>query len=57
MIEYFSYKGMTVGNRWIADRRGTAKEINKYAENNGLKIVQISACEDTGLFVVFEKQN
>lgn len=57
MIKYFRFKGMTVSGRWIVDRSGTAKEINEYAEKNGLKIAQISVCEDAGVFVVFNKLN
>ena len=57
MIKYFMYPYRNVHGMYVTDKIGITKEINEYAEKNGLKIIQISVCEDTGLFVVFEKLN
>ena len=57
MVKYFIYPCRNVHGIYVTDKIGAAKEINEYAEKNGLKIVQISVCENTGVFVVFEKPN
>lgn len=55
MIKYFRFQVTSVGGFQFTIKEETAKEINKYAEENELKIVSISLCGDNGMFVVFEK--
>ena len=57
MIKYFRFESHSVGGFHITEKEKTVNEINTYAEENNLKIVQISACDDNGIFVVFEKMN
>ena len=57
MLKYFCFPSQFLGGRCIMHKEETAKEINKYAEENNLKIMQIYSCDDSGLFVVFEKLN
>ena len=56
MLKYFRFPSQSVGGCCIALKEETVKEINKFAEENNLKIHQISACDDNGLFVVFEEK-
>ena len=57
MLKYFWFPSQSLGGRCITHKEETVKEINKYAEENNLKIMQIHSCDDNGLFVVFEKLN
>lgn len=57
VLKYFRFPSKSVCGFHITEKEETVKAINKYAEENGLKIIQISACDDNGLFVVFEKMN
>ena len=57
MLKYFRFPSKSVGGFHVTEKNETVKEINEYAEENGLKIIQISACDDNGLFVVFEPLN
>ena len=57
MIKYFEFETHSVGGFHLTNKNKTVNEINTYAEENNLKIVQISACNDDGIFVVFEKMN
>ena len=57
MVKYFMFPTQSVGRFQFTMKEETAKEINKYAEKNDLKIIQISVCGDNGMFVVFEKLN
>ena len=57
MLKYFRFPSKTFGGFSFAEKHAVVYEINGYAEENGLKIIQISACDDNGLFVVFEKLN
>lgn len=56
MIKYFRFPTTSVHGVQYADRNEVAKDINKFAEENEFKIVQISVCDDTGIFVLFEKE-
>ena len=55
MLKYFIFPSQALGGCYFSLKEETAKEINKFAEENNLKIHQIYACDDNGLFVVFEK--
>ena len=57
MLKYFRFPSKSVNGFHITEKNRTVKEINEYAEENNLKIIQISACDDNGLFVVFETLN
>ena len=58
MVKYFSFESHIMpGNITVTNKNKTVDEINTYAEKNNLKIVQISMCNDDGIFVVFKKKN
>lgn len=57
MLKYFRFPTQSVGGFLFTKKEETVKEVNKYAEENNLKIIQVSACDDNGLFIVFEKLN
>lgn len=57
MLKYFRFVSQSVSGFYITSKEETVKEINKFAEENNLKIHQIFACDDNGLFVVFETLN
>ena len=54
MLKYFTFKATAAGGYCLIKKEETVKEINKYAEENDLKIIQVSVC-DNGIYVVFEK--
>lgn len=54
MVKYFRFPTLSVGGFQITKKEETVEEINKYAYENRLKVIQISVCEDNGIFVVFE---
>lgn len=57
MLKYFRFPTQSVHGVNFAKKEETVMEVNKFAEENGLKIVQISSCDDCGIFVVFDKVN
>lgn len=57
MLKYFRFPSQSVGGFHITKKEETVEAVNTYAEENNLKIIQVSACDDNGLFVVFEKLN
>ena len=57
MLKYFGFKSTSVCGIYFSEKEETVKEINKYSEENGLKIIQVYSIDDNGLFVVFDKLN
>ena len=57
MLKYFMFPSKTIGGHSFTNKKEVVKEINEYAEENNLKIIQITSCDDSGLFVLFEKLN
>ena len=56
MLKYFRFPTKTIGSFSITQEEEAVRKINDYAEENNLKITQVSTC-DNGLFVLFEKLN
>lgn len=57
MIKYFSFPVRNIGGLHVTMKEETCREINDYANQHNLKVIQISVCGDNGLFVVFDKEN
>lgn len=57
MVEYFRFPTQSIGGFQLTSKEDTAKEINRYAKDKNLRVVQIAVCEDNGMFVVFETLN
>lgn len=55
MLKYFKFDVYSVCGVSFPDRKNIAEEINRYAQENELKIIQIVLCDDNGIFVVFEE--